>query len=376
MIRVEGLSLEKFLNMALESGITVFEVQRVSYTVLRALVSSRGYRKLQRIAPEKYGVSVEKAAGVPFMLRWLMHRKALLVGLACVGLALLAASLFVWDISVSGLEYREAAALKEEIGKQGLFVGAYKNSIDLKEIETRLMVTHEEFAWVDLYIKGVVAEVEVVLAELPPEMVDESRPCNIVATKDALVESITALKGRAAVSPGDTVRADDVLISGLIWDEGLPPMLFAARGDVVGSVWYMAQASAPVYSETRIPTGRTQTQRVISIGADSAPVDDPCAFGEYDTRVVDTYNIVGLFLPVKMTTLEHSEVRLERKSKPMDSLKVYLEERAFYNAQGLAPGGADIVGHKVVFEEKDDVMTATVYVQTHENIGKVVYLED
>ena len=60
-----------------------------------------------------------------------------------------------------------------------------------------------------------------------------------------------------------------------------------------------------------MPTGRTQTQRVISVGADTAPVDPACAFAEYDTRPVGQYQVVGLFLPVTITTLEHSEVVIE-----------------------------------------------------------------
>jgi hypothetical protein len=57
-------------------------------------------------------------------------------------------------------------------------------------------------------------------------------------------------------------------------------------------------------------------------------------------------------------------------------LKVTLEERAFFDAQRLIPQEAQVVGHETVFEEKDGVLTATVYVQTHEDIGKVVYLEE
>jgi similar to stage IV sporulation protein len=376
MIRVEGLSLEKFLNIAAQSGITVYDVQRVSYTVLRAVLSAHGYRRMRRVVPEKYSVTVEKKAGVPFGFKRLSGRKVLLIGLACVVVAVFAASFFVWDVRVTGIETREAIALAKEMQSHGLFVGAFKGGVDIKEIETRLMLDHDEFAWVNLRFKGVVAEIEVVPAEPVPEMVDDTRPCNIVATKDALVESVMALKGRAAVAKGQTVREGDVLISGFIWDEGLTRLLVAARGEVIGSVWYKAEASASMYIEARVPTGRTQTQRVIAIGADTAAVDAPCEFAEFDTRVVGEYDVVGLFLPVKVVTLEHSEVMLKQEQADMKKLMVDLEERAFNDAQGLVPDEAEVVGHETVSEEKDGELVVTVYVQTRENIGKVVYLEE
>lgn len=376
MIRVDGLSLEKFLNIAAQTGVTVYDAQRVSYTVLRAVLSAHGYRRLVKAVPEKYSIKIEKKAGLPFGLKWIYARKALLIGLAVLGTLVLTASLFVWDVRITGIERREAIALTEELQSLGVFVGTFKSGVDIKQIETRLMVDHDEFAWVNLKFQGVVAELEVVPAIPVPELVDDSRPCSIVAVKDALIESVTALNGRAAVTKGQTVRAGDTLISGLIWDEGLTRLMVAARGDVIGSVWYQAKASEPVMKETRVPTGRTQIQRVMAIGVDTTAVDAPCSFSEYDTRVVDSYNVVGLFLPVKVLRLEHSEVMIKKEPVDLAVLKATLEENAFFKAQGLIPQFAEVVGHETVFEEQDGVLSATVYVQTHEDIGKVVYLEE
>jgi similar to stage IV sporulation protein len=376
MIRVEGLSLEKLLNIASEANVPVYDVRRLSYTVLSAVVSARGYRKLLRIVPGKYTMTAQKSAGLAVGVKWLTRRKALLIGLILVGLAVLAASLFVWEVRVTGIDTRDAMALTEELTELGIYRGAYKGHIDLKKAETRLIIAHDEFAWVNLRLTGVVALVEVVPAEPAPEIVDESRPRHIVAEKDALIESVTALKGRATVETGDTVRTGDVLISGLVWDPGFPRMLFAARGKVIGSVWYAARASAPLYEEVRIPTGRAQMQRVISIGRDSAPVDEGCSFAEYDTEVIGEYPVVGLFLPVYMSILEHCEVEIRQQSVPRDILTVYLEERAYYDAQGYVPNSAKIVGHRTIFKDEDGMLTATVYLQTHEDIGTVVYLEE
>ena len=376
MIRVDGLSLERFLNIAAENNVAVYDVRRASYTVLNAMVSPAGLRKLKRVVPEKYTITAKKSAGLTVGLRWLTGRKALMIGLALLALAAVAVSLFVWEIRVTGVDVREAKALLPELKSLGVYEGAYKGDIDLKKAETKLIIAHDEFAWVNVRLSGVVALVEVVPAEPVPEMVDESRPCNIVAEKDAMIESVTALKGRAAVKTGQVVRKGDVLISGLVWDPGFPRMLFAARGKVIGNVWYTASESAAVSEDARIPTGQKQTQRIISIGADSAPVDAACTFAEYDTKEIDRYPVVGMFLPVYITVLEHSEVMIKPQDVPRDMLMVYLEERAYYDAQGFVPEGADIVGHQTTFKEEEGKLTATVYLQTHEDIGTVVYLEE
>lgn len=374
MIRVEGLSLEKFLNIASEQGVVIVSAKRISYTVLSAVVSAKGYKKLRSNIPDRYNISISRQAGLPYQLSRLVLRKVLFVGLAVVIAGVFAASMFVWDVRISGLDYNEAAALKEELSALGIYGGALKSGIDIKEAEKRLMIDHDEYAWVNIKLRGAVVGVEVVPAIPVPEIVDDSRPCNIVAAKDALIESVTARTGRARVKKGDTVREGDILISGLVWDPGMARMLFAARGKVIGSVWYAGAASAPLYRKTQSETGRTQTQRVIVIGADKAVVDGECSFSEYHTTVKDTRYIVGLILPVKLMVLEHNELISDFVPVDLQNLRVYLEERAFYEAAGKAE--ADIASHVTVFSQNGNVLTATVYVQTYEDIGRVVYLEE
>jgi similar to stage IV sporulation protein len=377
MIRVEGLSLERFLNLASELGVKVFDVKRVSYTVLYAGVSARGYAKLIKSVPERYNLTAGRKQGAPFGLMWLLKRKALLVGLALVVLALIAASQFVWDIEVRGISAYEGSKIKAELEAYGIWPGVYKGDLDLKDIAVKMIVGHDEFAWMDINFKGVTVVVKVVPADMPPEVYDENTPCDIVAKKDAFIESVTQLAGRAVVRPGDIVRAGDKLISGLVWDEGKPRMLFAAKGRVIGSVWYTGDHSAPIYRETRVKTGNTETERVVYIGRDSASIDGPCTFDEFDTEVVNERYLGGrLFLPVSVAELLHSEVYITQTPAPLDTLMVYLEERAYYEAMRKAPEDARVVGHKAVFNTENDQITVKVYLQTQEDIGRVVYLED
>lgn len=377
MIRVEGLSLERFLNIASQAGVKVFDVKRVSYTVLYAGLSARGYRKLIKIVPERYTLTAGRRRGLPFGAMWLFRRKALLAGLLVVALGVVAAAQFVWDVQVNGLGAYEGNKIKAELAGKGIRPGVYKGNIDLKGITTDMIIAHDEIAWMNIGFKGVSVVVKIVPADMPPEVYDENTPCDIVAKKDAYIEKVIPLAGRAVVKPGDTVRAGDKLITGLVWDPGLPRMMFAARGKVLASVWYKGEESAPVYRETREKTGNTQDERVVYIGDDSASLDGPCSFAEFDTEVVKEYYLGDrLFLPVRVALLRHSEVVLKQTPAPLDILMTYLEERAYYRAQCLAPEDADITGHKTIFKTDNDVMTATVYLQTQEDIGKVVYLEE
>lgn len=375
IIRIEGLSFERLFNLAADNGIYLSDTDRVSYTNVDLLVSAAHYRKLKKILPHKYSMTVLKKAGIPFIFQTLWARKALLFGLLIIAGSVIAASMFVWEVRITGID--DSYDIKKELESLGIEMGTLKKDIDTGELERHFIIEHDEIAWIDMSLKGVVLYVEIVPSIPVPDVWDENTPCNIIAKKDGYITSVTALSGRAKVEVGDTVRKGDMLISGQIWDEGKDRLLFAARGEVFANVWYAAAESKPLFEETRVPTGRVQLQRIIVIGADWAKVDPGCDFAEYDTKIVDEYYVgARMFLPVKVVTYEHSEVTIEKEPMSIELIRVILEEKAYHEAASKAPENAQVLGHRTFFEVGEEYMKAIVYIETEQDIGKVVYIKE
>ena len=92
-------------------------------------------------------------------------------------------------------------------------------------------------------------------------------------------------------------------------------------------------------------TGRTETQRVISIGGGHRSAGSRLRIlKNYDTRVVDRYAI-GPALPVYITEYEYSEVNIVSEPVDLEVLYVKLEEQAYHDALGYVPKEAKIQGH-------------------------------
>ena len=49
-----------------------------------------------------------------------------------------------------------------------------------------------------------------------PLELEQNTPCDIIASKDGVIEEIILLRGEALVEPGQTVSAGDVLITGRV----------------------------------------------------------------------------------------------------------------------------------------------------------------
>ena len=81
IIKVKGLTLERFLNLAATNDIYLWDIRRIDYTELEMKATIEGFRALKEIV-NKVGCRVEivEKKGLPFLLYRIKNRKALGIG--------------------------------------------------------------------------------------------------------------------------------------------------------------------------------------------------------------------------------------------------------------------------------------------------------
>ncbi|MBR0025874.1 MAG: sporulation protein YqfD, partial [Clostridia bacterium] len=220
MIKVEGLALERLLNAALREGVRLSAVRRLSPTELVAKIRPKDLSLLRGIR-RKYAcrIRIVKKSGAVFAAGRLKMRKVLLFGWIPLLLAMFLLSRFVWFVEVTGcsrIPEEEVYALLEGLGIQP---GIASAELDHYAISRALSAQDARIAWAGTSRKGVVLTVSIVEAEQIPSDLGEEEPCSLYAAKDGVINSITALKGRSAVTAGQTVKKGDLLITGELTSE-------------------------------------------------------------------------------------------------------------------------------------------------------------
>ncbi|MCR4401789.1 MAG: sporulation protein YqfD [Firmicutes bacterium] len=271
IITVKGRALEKFVNTALARGIDLWDITRVDD---RSLVARAYLHDLSSLgkALRETGCRgrIEEKIGVPFLVRRLARRKGLVAGLVLFSVTLYVVSSFVWFVDVSGVQRTDPALVLELAKKHGLRPGAWKRSIDSREVARGILADLPSLAWAAVHIKGTMASIEVAEKTLPdvsPGVVD------VVAAEDALVTNLIVLSGEPLVSEGDTVAKGQVLIAGLIrgaddrHGEREAVEVVNARGIVVGRVWRTHSEELRLVREVASATGRVATTRRFTVGA-------------------------------------------------------------------------------------------------------------
>lgn len=371
-IKVEGLKLVQFLNDAAARGIVLRCAERQSYSRVTAETSWQDYRKLLELsAGRPLRVVAVRMGGVPYIAGLAIKRLAFTLGLALCVAALAVVNGFVLDVRVTGcstpeLERRVYAVV--EAG--GLRPGAAKASVDLHRCETDLMLELSEISFAAIRVNGVVATVNVVEGVPAPEILDKDTPCNIVASRDAVVRKVIVYEGTPQVQAGESVRRGQLLVGGTD-TAGDTVRALHARADVMASVWYGGEGSAPLFTAAARRTGKMWERRTLEFAGYTLPAGpaDGQAFERYEEETRTHYLLGGGMKGPRLVVTTYYETVEAARTNPFEDAKQAAFLDAVNEARALVPEGAEVLDSRTLYSYEDGSIVAKVYIETLQNIA-------
>ena len=194
------------------------------------------YRKeksILKLFGDKIEYTLSEPRGIfPFFHK---HRRryGAFLGIICFVFLLLLSADTVWDIRIEGADADKEVAILEELSGAGLSIGKRWSKINKSQVEINAVSNSENIAWINVNRRGGVAYVKVSDKIIYQEDAEEEGTANIVASRDCVIEEIIVERGYAMVKKGESVKAGDLLISGVIPTE-LGGGFCYASGVVIG----------------------------------------------------------------------------------------------------------------------------------------------
>lgn len=216
IIEAYGKSVLKLISECAARGIRIYNIVRGER--IRFAVCCSDLPELEKIAAET-GVAVKtvRKCGLAFMLKSYRRRVLFPVGALIFVLFFAVSSRFLWDIRIEGndkITDGQVLALLSEIGvKPGARLSKLPDAMTMKD---HLVGRLENVPWAWVYVEGVRARVCIHEGTVPPVIVDESKPCDIIASRDGFITEMSVKKGMRMCMPGNAVNAGEVLVSGFV----------------------------------------------------------------------------------------------------------------------------------------------------------------
>lgn len=367
IIKITGEYAERLLNRAALKGIYLWNVKRADDKVLTARVSVRDFFRISRLtAKTGCRIFILRRVGLSFVFYRLKRRKILLAGAVLFIAAVYLLSSFIWSIDVVIQNPEIKKAVESDLRQWGLKEGIFKYSLDKKYYMDKILQRHKEIAWGEIRVKGSRLVVELVEKKMPPEL-EENIPCDIIASKDGIIEEILPLRGEAMVRSGDTVSAGDVLISGR-QQNGI-----RASGIVKARTWYQKVVSVPLVKEEKIPTGQVKKAYRLQWGKNALSLRlGRIPFALYETETAGQTRLLPEGLgDISISVINYREVRSEKQFLGVDKAAQEAEKLLVKQLENL-PKDVKIIRKNMDFTLDSDGknVIGNMTLEVIEDIGK------
>ena len=316
-ITVEGYYIERFINICTTNKILIWNLKREKGVKLHLNIGIQDFYKAIEVAKKlKCKIKIEKKRGIPFIANRYRKRKAFLVALIIILVALYVSSNYVWNIEIQIEDNLQLENIEKDIEESGLKVGMRKSKVNIEEIVNKIRLKRDDISWIGINLKGTNAIVKAVKAKEAPEIIDEKDYCNIVAKKAGTITQIIAQNGTAQVKVGDQVEAGQVLIQGTMEGKYTGIRYVHSLGEVKAIVQYTKSDRIPLKEEKNVETGNKETKYKINFNKIQINFYKTLSkFKIYDTIEENKkFKIFSnLYLPISVTKITNEE--LEKYSR-------------------------------------------------------------
>ena len=214
-MELASAQISKTLVDCAAMGITLTQVQWVSELVIRFSVSQRDYPRLEGYC-EKYGNTLKicKKSGISHNIAHFLRHPVLMTGLFLLVLMTYFLPTRVLFIQVDGNQRTSTHIILSAAEQHGIRFGASRRKIASESVKNEILSEVPSLSWLGINTTGCVATISVREKPISGDLPENSQICSIVAGRDGIIQSVTALQGKALCVPGQAVRQGEVLISG------------------------------------------------------------------------------------------------------------------------------------------------------------------
>ena len=333
--RVVGRFPERFINVALKSGIGIFDVKPEN-GVMYASSLLADYRYVRPVA-RKAGVrlSIVRRHGLPFVLNKYKSRWGIAVGAIMFIVLTLFLRSFIWTVDINGIKTLSYTEVKQALVEYGVYEGSFKPTLDTHKAERKLELEFEEIGWMSVNLIGTHATVEIKeKAKVPPPEYG-SDISNIKACRDGVILSTNVRRGTAEVTPGSAVSKGQIIVSGL-YENSLQEIRFVdADAEVMAETYYDFIATCDEVSSVYIPESTGNRTKLSFLWFD-IPITFSPEYPPFTSLVTTKQLYLGdTAVPVRLSTqhmmhMNPEKIVLDEKTAERKLMKEFALYKLFF----------------------------------------------
>lgn len=380
IILVEGYFPEKFINVCINRGVYLWDVRREKSCVIILKTGMKAFARLRPIAKKtRCRIKVCSKKGLPFILHRYRRRKTFIIGSLLFIVMVYVLSSFIWTVEVFGNKKIASEEIIMALSETGLRVGMWKPLVDTEKVSNQLLLKVRELAWISIDISGTRAKVEIAERVMKPPIIEKDVPCNILAVKDGVIDTLNVKEGTPLIQVGSSVKKGDLIVAGMIQSIDGVVRYVHAFADIKARTWYEETCVVQTKRVKLCKTGKIKTKysimlfnKIIGVGSSRPP------YGQYDKEQIVNQASLGKDRPLPFGIIinKYKEKKPANQTISVTDAKKEAANLLWERVKKKIPLEAKIKEKKVDYNVKGVSVKARILVECLEDISaeeKITY---
>lgn len=367
-VEITGHSLERLLTKLTEE-LALYDVVRDKHDKLILSLDYRNLNKLFALIDKTcYNVVVIKSWGIlPALANWKKRLALIIASAGCAG-ALVALSLFVWNVDIAATDGFDTAVLSEYLASEGVRPGVSVFALQPREVEKKVYLAFSDVAFVSCKREGVSVKIKVVKA-LDDVTAHPNKEGDLLSRHAGVVSRVVVTSGTALVKPGDIVEVGTPLIGGYRESETVR-VPCAALGEVYVRQNMEYTENVELRKKVRARTGnRVEVKSMRFFGGNFAMKSPEMTYEEYDLEEYSYYPFQNNLLPIRVDVKRYWEVLVTYEDINFNNVKNIYYEYALANARDRIEGSFEVANTVIEDRREGNVQVIDVLLQIERLAG-------
>lgn len=315
-IHIKGLNLDSCLIKIYSNKVIIKNLKRISHDEAEFVIAKQDYERIKKYL-DNFDCEISEL-GIKRIKNYLLTHIAVIIALPIIAYFCYVASLFIWDIEITGLKDIDSFSVVSILDEHGIKKGASKNK-SVAEIE-QILLQSNLFAQVSCYYRGTCLMINV--SEKLVYEVKEYQP--LKAKYSGIITDYTLEQGTINFVIGEYVNAGDILVHPYMIDKDGNKVLVEPKANICAKIYLSATVSKQRYETILVESGKTCTRYNISFKTNKKSLlnlNNPFVF--FNTKVYNKY--ISNVLPIVRQKVVYTELVEQTKVNDLEALKLQTE---------------------------------------------------
>ncbi len=359
-IQILGVNLKRLIKSLYKNKINIYNLTQPSFRELNIIINSSDYKKLRPMLKD-YEFKIISRYGFEYLKEFTKKRIGLFFLVICFVLCLFFNYNFLSNINIYGTKQIDKNEIMQYLNSMGIKRNSFFTAIDPEQIEANLESKFDEISMISVIKKGTNLIVNIKEKIETENLILKS---NIVAKESGKILEISTVQGTSKVSVGDIVKKGDVLIEGVINNDGKTSDC-KAIGNVKMQVWYETSTTFMFKEKTYNRTGKKIVNSYYEIFNKRMKMKvKNNTFKNYEKETKTQYLFKNLLIPIKIYKEIYYEIEENLIKNDFSLQKDAIIDTIIKETENKVPSGVEKLNQKVDITDIENGKIITCYIET------------